>query len=163
MAVSYYGVTWWSILPRTRCEVTRSGRTSHHGLQFIYLSLRLGWEDIPQLGLQTELFALSMLELVSEHSQFLCWTVSDHISSVWCVSWWPDQPPREWCCDKSIGEHLDLVVFKVQWLWYTSVYKCVSVWCIVHVKNAITLRSVVVLVLEVPAGGDSSWWVPKGD
>ena len=145
-------VTWWRIFHRAWCEVISNCLASHQGLQFIYLSLSLGWEDVPQLGLQTELFALSMLELVSEHSQFFCWTISDHVSSDGCVSWWPDQPPREWCCDKSIGEHLDLVVIKRS---MTVVYKCVQVCeCVVYssCEKHETLWSVVVLVLEVPTG-----------
>ena len=36
--------------------------------------------------------------------------MSHHVSSNGCVSWWPDQLPHEWYCDKLVGENLDLVV-----------------------------------------------------
>ena len=50
----------WRTCLHPRCEpVLNVVASHHHGLQFIYLSLCLGWEKLPQLGLWTDLFALS--------------------------------------------------------------------------------------------------------
>ena len=134
-----------------------STSSSHHGLQFIYLSFHLGWEKLLSWDYkQNCLPCQTVYILVSEHSQLFHWTVSHHVSSNGCVSWWPDQLPHEWCCDKLVGENLDLVVtVSISMIF---VCKCIQVCvCVLvqgfHVKDRrFCGRVVMVLMLEGPTG-----------